>query len=384
MMTDSPENVREASYMSPDNFLDDDALARNILSAVADTRLESTPSGNVTFPTAQDSFANQSLSSVHIERDDTPERWTSPPTSLKSTMDVMQPLSPTKGKLETDAVNNSKNSNHESVLSPNSSPRRRQQRNMTDLEYCEDLVVATAVYDNATVDSDDEGYLPTCIEYDPDSKPAEYWNGFYRRMFYAFVAVSLLMIGVIVVAVKLTKGSSNEMEWMRQEAETLLGSKMESVDLSYRTALSWMMYEDPLRFELSSAAETGDSGFYQRFILAYFYFATSVNTEWAYCAPGPLDDPQCVYRNYVSQVETSQEKEGYRWLSESHTCEWAGVDCSDSKDIESLRAGMLGTGCTIYCFTLFGVLTIILHILFYQNRFSFLELFRMAFNIYRR
>jgi hypothetical protein len=210
---------------------------------------------------------------------------------------------------------------------------------MADLEYCEDLVVATAVYDNATVDSDDEGYLPTCIEYDPDSKPAEYWNTFYRRVFCAFVIVTLLMIGIIVVAVKLTKGSQNEMEWMRQEAEALLGSRMGSVDKSYRTALDWMMYDDPLRFELSKTP-TGNSGFYQRFILTYFYFATSVNTEWAYCAPGPMDDPYCKYRNYVSQIETSQEKEGYRWLSDFHTCEWAGVDCNDNKEIESLRTGM--------------------------------------------
>jgi hypothetical protein len=338
MMIDSPESLREASYTSPDKFLDDDALARKIISAVAETRLEQTPSGNVTFPAAQDLLTDQSLSSAHREEDST-DRLTSPSTSMMTSMDMMQHMSQSKGKLEAAIVNNSKDSSHGSTLSPNSSPRRRQQRNMADLEYCEDLVVATAVYDNMTVDTDDEGYLPTCIEYDPDSKPAEYRIKFYRRMLCAFVVVTFLMIGVITVAVKLAKGNANEMEWMRHEAEAILESRMELVDVSYRTALSWMMYEDPLRFELSKTP-TVASGFYQRFILIYFYFATSVNTEWAYCAPGSIDDPYCMYRTYVNKIEKSQEKEGNRWLSESHSCEWAGVHCNANKEIEGLRAGM--------------------------------------------
>ena len=341
-MIDSPENLREASYMPPEQFLDDDTLARNILSAVAETQLEQTPSGNVTFPTAQDSFAAQSINSVCIEDEENTREGgsTLPVTPLKSAMDVIQQLSLSKGKLETDAVaNSSKDPNHENTLSPSPSPRRRRQGNMTDLEYCEDLVVATAVYDNATVDSDEEGYLPTCVEYDPDAKPAEYWNKFYRRMFGAFVLVALLMIGTIVVAVQLTKGNKNELEWMRHEAETLLGSRMDLVDVSYRAALSWMMYDDPLRFELSKKP-TGDAGFSQRFILSYFYFATSVQTDWAYCAPGPIDDPYCLYRDYVNQILVSQEKEGYRWLSNSNTCEWAGVDCNTDNEITSLSTGM--------------------------------------------
>ena len=334
-MTDSPESLREASYTSPDKFFGDDALARKILSAVAETRLEQTPSGNVSFPTAHDSFADQSSSSVPMEGDKTHDNYA----SLKASMDVIQHLSPKKGKLEADAGNNSNEHSNRSTLSPNSSPRRRQQGNMADLEYCEDLVVATAVYDNTTVDSDEEGYLPTCIEYDPDAKPTEYWNTFYKRMFYAFVIVTLVMIVVIVAAVKLVKGNTNEMEWMRQEAETLLGSKMKSVDESYRNALGWMMYDDPLRFELSKMP-TGDSGFHQRFFLTYFYFATSVNTEWAYCAPGPADDPYCLYRNFVNQIVASQGKEGFRWLSDSHTCQWAGVECNANKEIEGIRTGM--------------------------------------------
>jgi hypothetical protein len=268
------------SYTAPDKFFDDDKVARNILSAVAETRLEQTSSGSVMFPTTQDSLTGQSLSSVHNDGELNPEGWTTPSTLKKSSPDAMQHLSPMKGKhcADTDAVNTFKENSDANVLSQSSSPRRRQQRNMTDLEYCEDLVVATAVYDNMTVDSGEDGYMPTCIEYDPDSKPAEYRNAFYRRMLYAFCIVAVLMIGVIVFAFKRINGSKNEMEWMRQEVEMLLGSEIELHDVSYRKALDWMMYDDPHRFELSMTPRD-DSGFHRRFILTQFYFATSVDAE---------------------------------------------------------------------------------------------------------
>lgn len=347
-MIDAPEDFREASYTPPNKFLDDDTVAGNILSAVAETRLEQTPSGNVLFPTTstQDSFTDQSLRSVHNGGDSNPEGWTAASSSKKSSTDAMQNLSPKKGKhcADTDAVNVAKVGNDENVLSPSSSPRRRQQRNMTDLEYCEDLVVATAVYDHTTDDSGEDGYMPTCIEYDPDSKPSEYRNTFYRRMLYAFCIVTAMMIGVIVFAVKRVNDGKNEMEWMRQEVETLLGSKIELFDVSYRKALNWMMYDDPHRFELSKIPKD-DSGFHQRFILTQFYFATSKDSEWIYCAPprDAIDDPFCSYRDFVNGVLSSQEKQKYRWLSDSHTCEWAGVDCSSSQEIEGLRAGTYGS-----------------------------------------
>ena len=342
-MIDVPEDFREASYTAPDKFLDDDRVARNILSAVAETRLEQTPSGNVMFPTLQDSLTGQTLSSVQNDSDSKPEGWTAASSPKKSSVDMMQHSSPRRGRYcaDTDAANTLKEDSDGNALSSSSSPRRRQQRNMTDLEYCEDLVVATAVYDNMTVDSVEDGYMPTCIEYDPDSKPLEYRNTFYRRMMYAFCIVTAIMIGVIVFAVKRVNGSKNEMEWMRQEIEMQLGFKIEMLDLSYRKALDWMMNEDPRRFELSMMP-MDDFGFHQRFILTQFYFGTSIDAVWAFCArpTAAIDDPYCSYRNFVSGVLTSQEIEGYRWLSDSHTCEWAGVQCNSNQEIEGLRTGM--------------------------------------------
>ena len=340
-MIDSPEDLREASYTAPEQFLDDDALARKILSAVTETRLETTSSGNIAFPSAHDSLTDPSLSPVRKDNGKTPDVFAG-----MSLMDATQHLSPTKGK-ETDDPKENRNA---TASSPNASPRRRHQRNTNDLEYCEDLVVATAVYDNMTVDSDGDGYMPTCIEFDPDSKPAEYRNAFYRRMFYVFCIVVMLLIGVIVFAVKWTNRNQNEMEWIRQEVETLLGSEVKLLDASYRKALDWMMYQDPLRMDLGTRSNV-DSGLFQRFILAYFYFATSIDAEWVYCAPAKDgEESQCSYLPFDSEMEPLLRKRGNRWLSDSDACEWTGVHCNANKEIEDLSVSTFPNAGILFIF----------------------------------
>jgi hypothetical protein len=326
-MVGVPKESREASYSDPNSGLDDDAIARKILCAVAATRLEETPTGDIMFP-------NFSCSSNQ-------EHASTDPSSNES---QCPSLSPNKASNydQGDMMKSPKQKQEKAFFSPNS-PRTPSQRpqNLTDLEYCEDLVVATAVHENTTEDSDD-GYLPTCVEYDPDSKPASYRSVFYRRIGYCFCGAVLMIIVAIVLAVSRSKSVNTETEWMREEVRTVIGMKSELQEDPYRKALNWMMYHDPIRQNLHKE----DSNFLQRYIMTYFYFATSVDGEWAYCAPPQEnDEPTCLYQSDVSWTEITTNsrvpKTASRWLSDLPTCNWAGVQCNENNQINQLLSGTL-------------------------------------------
>jgi hypothetical protein len=205
----------------------------------------------------------------------------------------------------------------------------RQHRNAADLEYCDDLVVATAIYDESPDESDD-GYLPTCVEFDPDSKPASNLTSFYRRIAIAICIAIALIVGAIAFTIKRTSKTGNEMEWIREEIEATIGSPLETLDEPYRKALDWMMYNDPIRHDVGSST----SNLFQRYILTYLYFATSIDGEWGSCAPPKInDDSTC---SYVYDDDVAN-RDGQRWLSYSNECEWAGISCNADAQIESIR-----------------------------------------------
>lgn len=216
-----------------------------------------------------------------------------------------------------------------------------------DLEYCEDLVVATAIYETATDDGSNEGYLPTCVEYDPDSKPF-YRIVFYRRMICMVFVVIGVLIGTVIGAIKMTSSDDtdlkNENEWMRPEIESYLSTstidELSVTDEAYDMALKWMMMVDPLRNEFAaSSSYTGDHLF-QRFIMAYFYYATSKDAEWAYCAPPQINDKStCSYQYSIRgkfQGAVTEQHIASRWLSDTPSCTWAGVACNESNEVESI------------------------------------------------
>jgi hypothetical protein len=333
-MVGQPEESREASYTNPNSFLDDDTIARKILCEVAETKLKETPSGNMALPDLscsskhEHSYNDSSLKKLHS------------PVQQKS---LLASSSSSKALNYDQSCLKSPKENHDLTMFPNS-PRTQTTRpqNLNDLVYCEDLVVATAVYEHAKDESDDGGYLPTCVEFDPDSKPALYKSIYYRRIAYAVCVMLFVIVVATTVAVKRFKSESiNEMEWMREEVETIVGTQVELQDEPYRKALNWMMYNDPLRQSLFQ----GDSTFVQRYILTYFYFATSVDAEWAYCAPPQEgDESTCSYLLDVSWKDITHSKgqfDGHRWLSDTHTCEWAGIECNEDNQITALLFGTL-------------------------------------------
>jgi hypothetical protein len=338
------EEMREASYSNPNAFLDDDAVARKILSAIVETRLETTPSGNICLGSdaTDQSFEN-------------PSKSLSPSNSTSVLMigshgiiscsadfgTVDGPKSPKADPLSKKPV-------PQMAKVGGSSPPPT----MQDLEYCDDLAVAVAVYDDSNELSDD-GYLPTCVEYDPDSKTTAFGKHFFRRFRCFLLVLALLTTGAVAFAVVTVQKSQEEVptEWMRAAVEAFLGGDMELQEEAYRKALEWMMYQDPTRDGLSET----NVHFTQRFVMAYFYMATSVDHEWAFCAPPQeLDQPSCTFlysTKYLDDVKyLGEEKDlepitvdGYRWLSEAHECDWVGVSCNANGEIEKID---LGTSCS--------------------------------------
>ena len=326
------EEMREASYANPNSFLDDDAVARKILSEIVETRLESTPSGNLCLgPDATERSYESPIKSL------------SPSTTSTSRMaspDILSISLGMEGSKSPKAEPQSKKSLP--VAKNGSSPPPT----MQDLEYCEDLAVAVAVYDDSNENSDD-GYLPTGVEYDPDSKAKSFGKDFYRRFRWFLLVLAVLITGAVAFSVVSVQNGEEEQptEWMRVKVESLLGGDMKAQEDAYRKALEWMMYHDPTREELTES----DSNFTQRFVMTYFYFATSVDQEWAYCAPPQeFDKPTCKF-SYSTKFLTEEEQEaitieGYRWLSELHVCEWVGVTCNDYNEIEAIELGTSFSG----------------------------------------
>ena len=77
--------------------------------------------------------------------------------------------------------------------------------------------------------------------------------------------------------------------------------------------------------------------FLQRYIAAYFYFATSIKGPWRYCNPPKGgEDFRCTYRLY-STGETRhdntliRDQTSIRWLSDKDECGWAGIHCVDGQ-----------------------------------------------------
>jgi hypothetical protein len=332
------EEMREASYSNANSFLDDDAVARKILSAIVETRLETTPSGNICLgPDAMDRSCEDPSQSPSPSNS-TSVLMIGSPGMISCSADLGTLDGPKSPKADPP----SKKSMPQIAKGSTSSPPPT----MQDLEYCDDLAVAVAVYDDSNEHSDD--YLPTCVEYDPDSKATAFGKNFYRRFRWFLLVLALLTTGAMAFAIVSVQKNQEEepTEWMRAQVEELLGGDMELQDDAYRKALDWMMYRDPTRDQQSQA----DPHFTQRYVMTYFYMATSVDHEWAFCAPPQeLDKPTCSFLYSTKYLDERQKRDtitinGYRWLSEAHECDWVGVVCNANHEVEKID---LGTFCRI-------------------------------------
>lgn len=122
----------------------------------------------------------------------------------------------------------------------------------------------------------------------------------------------------------------------------------------YWEAWQWMRFRDPLSRQwpemMTTTANSSSSWFQQRWLLAYWYFATTDNATrpWPFCNPPNVldadvenDDDACIYQKLVAAgtIETANQYMKVPWirfLTNRSECDWVGVTCSQDGVVEAL------------------------------------------------
>ena len=212
----------------------------------------------------------------------------------------------------------------------------------------EHLAVAVAIEEE-----DDDKFLVSAVEYDPDSKPPIYKNRRFR-LYNGLLAIVLLVL-ILGVVLGLVLGGDDETTFVdgekaptsapttfRQslgiegEIEIVVGSdKLFDPSTSQYGALQWILHEDP------SALEAGDPSLVQRFLLVQFYLETSQQGPWNSC--GRAEEGQepsfCLYREHNLVTDDTRLIPSIRWLSEQNECQWSGVECDDLNQVTLIDLG---------------------------------------------
>jgi hypothetical protein len=218
----------------------------------------------------------------------------------------------------------------------------------TDLEF--------GVYENgpnhkglavafAVNDEEEDMYIPSAVEFDPDAKPSTYKNRRFR--FYACLAIIVVIVGTITasVGITLTQGTgTTPVEdiipyratlGIRETIERIVGSeKLDDANSPYRKALDWVQDIDPL------ALLPDNVNFIQRYLAVYFFYATSIKHPWSGGCNPPIngENDTCVYTRLASlDPVTYTEIPWNRWLSKEFECNWAGIFCDDAGEIRSME-----------------------------------------------
>jgi hypothetical protein len=209
-----------------------------------------------------------------------------------------------------------------------------------DIENTEGLAIAMPV------EEDDENvFIPSAVEYDPDAKPPMYRNRRFRL--YAFLAFFVLVVAAVGAGVGIAVGKDDDQGISRQVYRESLGIKellervvgadiLEDTTSPYHKALRWVTYQDPM--ELTPDNPT----FLQRYFAAYFYLATSMTRGWESCNPPDLDageDASCIYLKLITvnpDIKRLPTPGSFRWLSEVSECKWIGVICDEFDQLRSI------------------------------------------------
>jgi Leucine-rich repeat (LRR) protein len=219
-----------------------------------------------------------------------------------------------------------------------------------DLEYGTGLIgaggegLAIAV---AIEEDDDDIFIPSAVEYDPDAKPPLYKNRRFRLYaFLAFFTIVVVAVGASIATALAGPGSmpppptlapttARETLGIRSSVAQVVGrDRLDDPSSPYSKALDWMTFDDPL--ELTPE----DPNFMQRYTAAYLYFATTVDGPWMSCNPpkNPRTDTALCSYKYLSQLLPPDfiDKPSSAWLSSAPECQWAGVVCNEQDVIRSI------------------------------------------------
>jgi hypothetical protein len=241
------------------------------------------------------------------------------------------------------------------------------------------LIVATAV---ETFDNEDE-YIYSAIEYDPDSKPPIHRN----RRFRVYTCLSLLIVAVVVsiTVVYVTRGAktdfietviklediptdpptespttNREASGIKEQIEAgillrnVSFSDTENDDPKYR-ALQWILHDDQLQLD------SNDPTLYQRYVLALVAYSFD-SLAWAVCGnhrsvmeedvesavttttnSNTTNTTAPIMVDYgIEDCEVTSQTTGLVeakkvWLSSTGECDWYGVICSEDGVVRGLE-----------------------------------------------
>jgi hypothetical protein len=212
---------------------------------------------------------------------------------------------------------------------------------MDDLEYgeygAEDenrLAVASAIKED-----DCDMYLPAAVDYDPDAKTPMYRNRRFRM--YVCLAIVAVIVGVFGAVLGITMTNEDvpqEIPYrstlgIRENIGRIINNeKLDDYTSAYHKALDWIMYTDVM------AVTPDNPKLFQRYLLAYFYYATSVKKPWIFgCGPLVDSNDLSCYGEFTDSLEPLRNgtKPAIRWLSSADECEWAGIDCDASGQVRA-------------------------------------------------
>ena len=193
-------------------------------------------------------------------------------------------------------------------------------------------------------EDEEDPYIQSAVEYDPDAKPPIYRRRRFRLYaLLGFFALMAAAVGAVIGVVLSQNGSGSdevveEPDVVRERIERLVGEEeLNDPNSPYYKAYYWMNFNDTLA--LTPSNET----FVQRFVLASFYYSTSETAPWRSCNPPvpEFDDETCNYQKLVSLApEAFQPIPWIRWLSATDECAWAGISCDDSGQVRVIELSM--------------------------------------------
>ncbi|KAG7353273.1 RHS repeat-associated core domain containing protein [Nitzschia inconspicua] len=200
------------------------------------------------------------------------------------------------------------------------------------------LAVAVAVKEY----EDEDVFIPSAIEYDPDAKPPMYKNRRFR-MYGILGCILLIILLACAIGILAIQEKSNTTETLQiptsaptcercsigieELLELEVGSeKLYDPSTSEFMAKEWIIHEDPLKLLPM------DANLVQRFLLVTFYFETHQLGEWRSCNRHSNDDSDetCSFERIVNLYPLEYEGvPSIRWLSSEHECKWAGINCDE-------------------------------------------------------
>ena len=208
------------------------------------------------------------------------------------------------------------------------------------------LAVAVAVKDY----EDEDVFIPSAVEYDPDAKPPMYKNRRFRM--YGLLGCTLLIMLVAsvigIMAIQQTQNLKNSGQSIPTDAPTCercnigieeqleleVGSeKLNDPSTSEFLAKEWLMRDDVMNLGPM------DENLIQRFLLAAFYFETHILGDWRSCNRPPEENPEdtCSFQKIIGIFPLEFEGvPAVRWLSSEHECKWAGISCDELNQTRSI------------------------------------------------